>query len=68
MSRGPIDTPMLAQIRHTYGAAASGDNPGLQIKRMGTPDEVAKLIAFLLSDESSYTTGACYTVDGGLSA
>ena len=37
----------------------------LCIQRSGTPDEVAKLIAFLLSDESTYTTGACYTVDGG---
>ena len=40
----------------------------LIIGRMGTPDEVARLIAFLLSDESTYTTGACYTVDGGNTA
>ena len=36
--------------------------------RPGQPEEVAKLIAFLLSDESSYTTGAVYTVDGAWSA
>ena len=40
----------------------------LCIQRRGSPEEVAKLIAFLLSDESSYTTGACYTIDGGLTA
>ena len=40
----------------------------LAIKRLGTADEVARLIAFLLSDESTYTTGACYGVDGGWTA
>ena len=40
----------------------------LCIQRQGSPEEVAKMIAFLLSDESSYTTGACYTIDGGLMA
>ena len=59
---------MLTELRGQLGSAASGDSPGLLIKRMGTPDEVARLIAFLLSDESSYTTGACYTIDGGMSA
>ena len=59
---------MLAKLRPQFGARASGDNPGLQLKRMGTPDEVAKLIPFLLSDDSSNTTGACYTLDGGFTA
>ena len=40
----------------------------LCIQRQGSAEEVAKLIAFLLSDEISYTTGACYTIDGGLMA
>ena len=35
------------------------------LKRSGTPDEVAKLIAFLLSDESTYITGASISIDGG---
>lgn len=34
--------------------------------RAGQPEEVAKLIAFLLSDELSYITGAVPTIDGGL--
>lgn len=46
----------------------SSIEPMLCIQRQGSPEEVAKLIAFLLSDESSYTTGACYTIDGGLMA
>lgn len=34
-------------------------------KRLGTADEVAKVIAFLLSDDSTFVTGAVYNVDGG---
>lgn len=33
--------------------------------RPGQPDEVAKAIAFLASDDSSFITGACVPVDGG---
>lgn len=33
--------------------------------RSGTPEEVAQLIAFLLSDESSYITGSVNLIDGG---
>lgn len=35
------------------------------IGRMGTPDEIAALIAYLCSDEASFTTGSFYTIDGG---
>ena len=34
-------------------------------RRLGSADEVAKVIAFLLGDESSFVTGAVYNVDGG---
>ncbi|KAF5600716.1 short chain dehydrogenase reductase [Fusarium pseudoanthophilum] len=36
--------------------------------RMGKPDEVAKVLCFLLSDDASYVTGAQWTVDGGYAA
>ena len=35
--------------------------------RAGQPEEVACLIAFLLSDEASYITGTCISIDGGMS-
>lgn len=36
------------------------------MKRMGEPEEVAALVAFLLGDESKYITGSVYAIDGGL--
>tara|TARA_B110000014_G_C19955251_1_gene494338 strand:- start:642 stop:845 length:204 start_codon:yes stop_codon:yes gene_type:complete len=35
------------------------------IGRMGTPEEIASLAAFLCSDEASFITGSAYDVDGG---
>jgi 3alpha(or 20beta)-hydroxysteroid dehydrogenase len=39
----------------------------LRLKRMGTAEDVAKVVLFLLSDDSAYMTGAEISVDGGLS-
>jgi NAD(P)-dependent dehydrogenase (short-subunit alcohol dehydrogenase family) len=38
---------------------------GSVLGRRGKPEEVAKLIRFLLSSDSSYTTGSIYSIDGG---
>jgi NAD(P)-dependent dehydrogenase (short-subunit alcohol dehydrogenase family) len=37
------------------------------MKRLGTSEEVVKTVAFLLSEDASYTTGANLVVDGGMS-
>jgi NAD(P)-dependent dehydrogenase (short-subunit alcohol dehydrogenase family) len=36
--------------------------------RVGTPEEVAEMVAFLASDDSSFCTGGTYVLDGGLQA
>jgi glucose 1-dehydrogenase len=38
----------------------------IPMKRMGTPEEVAGLVAFLASEDASYVTGSTYFIDGGL--
>ena len=40
----------------------------IPLKKMGSEDEVAYFIEFLLSDKSAFTTGACFVLDGGVKA
>ena len=49
--------------RHEKGATSA-----IPVKRFGTPEEVANIALFLVSDEASYVTGSIYNVDGGMGA
>jgi 2-hydroxycyclohexanecarboxyl-CoA dehydrogenase len=66
---GPIETPLLMQALE-FGEIGQKiiDNmkAGTQLRRMGTPDEVAAAIAFLASDDASYVTGEIIGVSGGM--
>jgi 3alpha(or 20beta)-hydroxysteroid dehydrogenase len=62
---GPIDTPMIAG---TQPRAPDGSNPRVPMRREGRPEEVARLTLFLLSDESSFSTGSEFLIDGGMHA
>ncbi|CCF42240.1 3-oxoacyl-[acyl-carrier-protein] reductase [Colletotrichum higginsianum] len=56
---GRIDTPM------SRASAAAGIQADAALGRSGRPEEVASLIAFLLSSESTYITGSAISIDGG---
>lgn len=61
---GAILTPML----DGFGDHATEGMKGRPITRVAQPVEVANMVVFLASDESSYCTGSEYVVDGGLLA
>jgi NAD(P)-dependent dehydrogenase (short-subunit alcohol dehydrogenase family) len=69
----PIDNAMMQSIEEKAapgnpGAARAGFSSLIAMRRYGTNEEVANLIAFLASDEASFITGSVYAIDGGFLA
>ncbi len=61
---GLIDTDMTRALPEEYTKTAV--DQAIPAKRMGQPEEVAAVVSFLASDDSSYVTGNVINVDGGL--
>ena len=66
---GPVDTPLI------WDSAAAFPDPEKAVsdvarktlmKRLGTPQDIADLALFLVSDESGWITGSAFTIDGGV--
>ncbi len=57
-----IETPMLGDMSEEHIRYMVERIP---LGRMGKPEEVAALIAFLASEEMSFSTGACFDLSGG---
>lgn len=74
ISPGSIRSPMLASSAQHFSPGASQEEVFARfgamhpIGRIGTPEEVAELAAFLASDHAGFCTGSDFVVDGGLLA
>ena len=62
---GAIATPINKKLLENPEQLA-GVLDNIPMKKMGTPEDVAALVAFLASDDAKYVTGSTYFVDGGL--
>ena len=65
---GPIDTDMMRAVDRGDAEVRRRIESGVPLARYGQPEEVGELVAWLLSDRSSYVTGQMVGIDGGLLA
>ena len=63
---GLIDTDMMQELPYIQAGKLDRVVKTIPLGRTATADEVAQLVLFLASDESSYCTGSEYAVDGGV--
>lgn len=66
---GPVNTPIFGKSglpEEMLSGFATAMQNRVPLKRFGAPEEIAKLVAFLASEDASYITGSEYNIDGGI--
>ncbi|CAM5223142.1 NAD(P)-dependent dehydrogenase (Short-subunit alcohol dehydrogenase family) OS=Ureibacillus acetophenoni OX=614649 GN=SAMN05877842_11397 PE=3 SV=1 [Ureibacillus acetophenoni] len=62
---GPTETPMVKAFYEANPEMKANATSGIPQKRLGTPEEVAELVTFLLSSKAEYINGETIRIDGG---
>lgn len=75
VSPGSVRTPLLSLAARTYGGEGVTEEQAFQrfgaahpIGRIGEPEEIAELVAYLASPRAGFITGSDFRIDGGLTA
>ncbi|MFC4013549.1 SDR family NAD(P)-dependent oxidoreductase [Nonomuraea purpurea] len=63
---GPTDTPMLRRVSEAEPGLVDKIARGIPLRRLGTPADVAGLVAYLCTDRAAYITGQTLSVSGGV--
>ena len=61
-------TPMMIREQERIGQPVAIENPNIPLGRLAQPEEIANVIAFLVSGEASFVTGTTFVADGGYTA
>nr|WP_260048981.1 SDR family oxidoreductase [Oceanobacillus kimchii] len=64
----PVNIRMMRSLEEGLQADEATMSKGIPLERYGEADDIAKLVLFLASDDSTFITGGQYRVDGGMGA
>jgi 2-keto-3-deoxy-L-fuconate dehydrogenase len=65
---GTVDSPWVRRLVEKSGESLEELSARQPLGRLGTPEEIAKAVAYLASDAASFVTGSVLVIDGGLTA